>query len=505
MYLKPLDRFLDGITMYKLMLYGLGLLALNAIIFGFIGILEPGGLWQLASLAVLVYTAYGVNFAFGKAFGVVTNAESSVITALILFFVFSPATSAKELIILAAAVIMAMASKYIIAYRGRHLFNPAALAAVVLGFSVTTAASWWVATPTLLPVMAILGCLVARKIKRGAMVATFLLVTTTIITVTSLQYDMTPWEALTSTFTSWPLVFFGTIMLTEPITSPPRRLTQVIYAIIVAVLFSSHLHVGPVYGTPEIALLIGNLFAYSVSSRVRLTLTLKEKREVAKDIFEFVFTPNYKLNYQPGQYAEWTLDHKTIDQRGNRRYFTLASSPTEKDILLGVRMVENGSSFKAALNHMKLGDRLYAGQRAGDFVLPKNSSEKLLFIAGGIGITPFRSMLVYLRDTNDRRDITVMYSVKQAADIAYREILDDVATKLGIKIIYVVSEAATTPGYETGMINADMLQRLIPDVTSRSAYISGPPAMVKGLSKTLRGLGVGHQAIHTDYFPGFGG
>lgn len=506
LHIKLLDRWLDKVTMYKLVLYGLGTLAIFAVISGFIGALSYSGLAMTLSLLTLTTACGFINSLLARLYGVVANSESSLITALILFFLFTPGLSLLNLSTLVLASLIAMTAKYALAIRDRHIFNPAATAAVVLGFIPVAAASWWVANPWLLPGTLILGLLVARKIKREAMVLTFLVIATVGITLMSMQFGLSLGQAVKSVLTSWPVIFLGTIMLTEPLTSPPKHRTQIMYAAIVGVLMVSRLHIGPVYFTPELSLLIGNIFAYTVSSRERLTLKLKAKRRLANDIYEFAFTSNYPVKHTPGQYAEWTLDHDHVDLRGNRRYFTIASSPTESELLLGVRIIENGSSFKAALNALKPGDTMYAGQLAGDFVLPANPNTKCVFIAGGIGITPFRSMLAYLRDKQETRDLILMYSVKQPGDIAYTELLKDVEA-LGVKVIITASEADKLPADwqgETGFVDAKLLQKYVPDLRDRDVYISGPPGMVQGLSGVAKKLGVNRKQIHTDYFPGFG-
>jgi len=116
-----------------------------------------------------------------------------------------------------------------------------------------------------------------------------------------------------------------------------------------------------------------------------------------------------------------------VDSRGNRRYFTIASSPTEKELRLGVKFYPNGSSFKKALASMNEADTIIASQLSGDFIMPSNKKKKLVFIAGGIGITPFRSMIKYLIDTKQKRDIVLIYSNRTKTDVIYKNIFDSAA------------------------------------------------------------------------------
>ncbi|HQT83050.1 MAG TPA: FAD-dependent oxidoreductase, partial [Candidatus Paceibacterota bacterium] len=132
------------------------------------------------------------------------------------------------------------------------------------------------------------------------------------------------------------------------------------------------------------------------------------------------------FTFRPGQYLEWTLGHRFSDNRGNRRFFTIASAPTEADgmVRLGAKFYEPKSSFKRALGAMKLNDAISVSHLAGDFVLPKDKKKKLVFIAGGIGVTPFRSQVQHLMNTNDKRSVTLFYSNKTASEIAYKYIFD---------------------------------------------------------------------------------
>ncbi len=96
-------------------------------------------------------------------------------------------------------------------------------------------------------------------------------------------------------------------------------------------LFVPQLHIGALYSTPELALAVGNVFSWLVSPKQRVTLTLKRKARVAPSVVDFYFAPSQRLAFTPGQYLECTLAHPSADARGVRRYFTIASSPTERE------------------------------------------------------------------------------------------------------------------------------------------------------------------------------
>jgi ferredoxin-NADP reductase len=195
-----------------------------------------------------------------------------------------------------------------------------------------------------------------------------------------------------------------------------------------------------------------------------------------------------------------------VDSRGNRRYFTIASSPTEKELRLGVKFYQNGSSFKKALAYMDDGDVIIASQLSGDFVLPKNENKKLVFIAGGIGITPFRSMIKYLIDTKQKRDIVLIYSNKTEADVVYKDIFNQASEYFNLKTIYIftnLEDGQASRIGRRGFVNEKMILEEIKDWKERTFYISGPPSMVSGTEKIIKKLGLSGNHIKTDFFPGF--
>ena len=203
---------------------------------------------------------------------------------------------------------------------------------------------------------------------------------------------------------------------------------------------------------------------------------------------------------------EWTLPHKKSDNRGNRRYFTLASSPTEDNIRLGIKFYNPPSTYKRTLLNISEKDIIVGSQISGDFTLPKNPAAKLVFMAGGIGITPFRSMIKYLIDKNEKRDIILIYSNRYQSEIVYKEIFDEAKNKLNIKTIYTLTDPNHIPvGWteEIGRVNSLIIQKNIFDFMERIYYLSGPPSMVKGFETVLRQIGIKSENIKTDFFPGF--
>lgn len=505
--LNFVDGILNRVTMYRLVLYYLIFLWIAAMGLSHLGLLPYEDSALFISAFFITGVCLLVNEMFARAFKVQTNEESVYITALILTLIISPLNVFHSGVFIETALwasVIAIASKYLIAVRRKHIFNPAAFGVAATALLLGDAASWWVGTAAMLPFVLIGGLLMVRKLRRSDLVWSFLIAAAVAVLATNVGQSIGPITVLGRTFLDAPLFFFAFVMLTEPLTSPPTSRKRIAYGALVGVLFAPALHIGSVYSTPELALLIGNVFSYIVSPKQKLSLKLKQKTRIAPDMYDLVFAGGGEMSFKPGQYMEWTLGHKKPDSRGNRRYFTLASSPTERDLHLGVKFYENPSSFKRALLELKAGDMIAAGGLAGDFTLPKHRMEKLVFIAGGIGITPFRSMIKYLLDRGERRDIVVLFSNRKADNIVYAEILEEAEKKLGIRTVHTLTEElpALWRG-ENGFVDAKMIARTIPDWRERTFYVSGTHAMVAAVEGTLKGMGVPKKRVKTDFFPGF--
>ena len=503
--MKYIDDFIDRITMYRLLLYYLVLLLCVAMLFGAVGWLSYSPYSIAVSAILFVGICYAVNYVFAKLYNAPTNTESSLLTGLILALIVSPVTAPKDLTFVAAAAGLAIASKYILAIHNKHLFNPAAIAVVLTAFGPQESASWWVGTAVLVPFVIIGGLLIAKKIRRTGMVYTFLATALISTGFFALLAHKDILLTLQTTLLHSSLFFLAFAMLTEPWTSPTTRAKRYVYAVIVGILFAPTLHIGTIFSTPELALVIGNIAAFAMSPAVKTKLIVGKRRSYGNDTEDIELIPERKFSYHPGQYIEMTLPHPGTDGRGSRRYFTLASSPTENNLRLGIRYYDHGSSFKKSLQSMPGDMPMSIGQLGGDFVLPKDTSQKLAFIAGGIGITPFRSMVKYLADTGDTRSVKLLYGERSVNDIAYGEVFEEARHKVAVDTTYITAAPAdpTSTFIQTGRIDKRTIQSQIPDYAERIFYVSGPQPMVRSIKDSLLQLGVPKHRIKLDYFSGY--
>lgn len=507
--LAPLDRTLGRVTMYRLVSSLLGALALVALVMSITGTLsyEPSEL--LASAAVAVGVSYVTNRIVAPLFRVAPHGESAVITGLLLFFVFWPSSAAGDLLDLAVAATVATLSKYVIAYRGRHLLNPAAAGAVFVGITQMNASVWWIGGKELLPYVVVAGLLVLYRTRRLPMAAVFVVVSTAIITIRLSDAGQSTGDALQTALQSYPILFLVAFMLSEPLTLPGRRYQQLALAVLVGVLFAVPMHVGSQTMTPELALVLGNVAAFAVTRRSGVRLRFVGRRALGPTTAEYAFEPLRPVGFSAGQYAELALPHRGADRRGVRRVFTIASAP-EGEIAFGVREApERGSSFKGALAALEPGTVVTATTVAGDFLLPRDRSTPLLLVAGGIGVTPFVSQLRAEasvagaeRTSSGPRDVVLVYGVTAGEGIPYR---DELAAT-GVPVVLVGPDRPTDlPAGWTHVaadrLTADVLERSVPDARRRHGYVSGPPAMVDAVRGALRRLGV--RRVRTDHFAGY--
>jgi ferredoxin-NADP reductase/Na+-translocating ferredoxin:NAD+ oxidoreductase RnfD subunit len=513
------NRLTDKIGMYRLVTVSLWFIFACSLIASVLGLISYSITAQLVSVSLALATALGLNIGLAKIFRIHANHESAVITALILYFMMIPYVGITENWALLAATALAIISKYLITYRRQHIFNAAAFGAVALVVLVgsynlvfqtsynTDIFSWWVSNPVLFWPVVITGILIVSKIRRWAMIGSFIAVGLVVFLIESYRLDIPLLGSTYTYFFSFPTLFLAFFMLTEPFTTPPKSHHQVWYGALVGALSSTIIFAPVVSMTPELALVIGNAFAYTFRIRRKLFLQLISKRLIATDTWEFTFSKPDGFSFEAGQYVEWMLPHQPKDSRGTRRYFTIASAPTESVIRLALKVVPTdsdmrGSTYKAALMQLDHGQEIIVSQLAGDFTLPKSTEIKLGFIAGGIGATPFSSHLSWMQDSGKQYDTRLYYCANTVAELAYKDEFDSMSQHMPVIAIPVIAKEAVQTPYESGFVTAEMLARRTPDYKQRTWYISGPPGMVNAYKNLLKESGVPHKQIKTDFFPG---
>ncbi|MCW2829376.1 MAG: hypothetical protein JWP31_68 [Aeromicrobium sp.] len=512
-----LDRQLGRVTTYRLVTIVLVVFAVVMVAY------TAGGTFttpftvtgQLLTLAVLLVTSYVSNRLLGLAWRITPHAESAIITALLLFFMFWPSEKAGDLIWLGATAALANATKYVVAWRGRHILNPAAAGAVLavvlqdlVGRDLSVNPTWWVASEQLLPYVVVGVLLVLWRTRRLDIGLLFVAISAVLVVIG--LSDASPNDSVVdvvrTTLSSYPLVFMAGFMVTEPLTLPPRRVQQLVVVAVAAVatgwaVFSpvvgvDPVTVGPLFFSPEVALVLGNLVAFALVRRRGVSFVLQGKQQLTPETHELTFRAERAVPFRPGQYAELTIPHARPDSRGSRRAFSISSAPDDRGTLsFALRMPERSSSFKRALLSLEPGQRVHATGIGGDFVLPTDPAVPLLLVAGGIGITPFVSQLRH----DASRNVVLVYGASSPDEVPFAEELADVR----VVLVCPARPDDLPEGWthvESPTLTAEIVAGAVPDLGHRHAFVSGPPGMVNAVRSGLRKR---CGSLKTDYFTGY--
>lgn len=486
--------------MYRLVLYGLYLITATALVLSLFGQVSFGIVPLAVTLIVLLVTSYVVSKLFAWMFSAPYNPESWQITAFILFYLIFPQSTLKGYALAALVALLSVASKYLLAIRGRHVFNPAAVAVVISGLLGLLGATWWVATITLLPVVTIVGFVITWKLRHFWMVGVYLFVSVVVAGIVAKVGGRDLGDALKIIVISTPIMFAGTIMLTEPLTSPTTRRSQVIYATLVATLGA--LQLGWI-SKPDVALLVGNAFSFLMGQRRAIKLEFVSATEITPSIYSIILRPVHPLRFKAGQYIELTLPHTHSDDRGIRRTFSIASRPSDGHISLGLVVADPSSTFKASLLKLEKGTIIRATEVGGSFVLPQNIEQPIVMIAGGIGITPFRSMIDDLLARQEKRPIILFYATRQENLLVYGDLLNQARQQLGLIVVPIVSQPTISWTGERGILDMSVIERYVKNIYGNTYYISGPNAMALSFREQLKSAGIDNWHIKTDYFSGY--
>lgn len=236
---------------------------------------------------------------------------------------------------------------------------------------------------------------------------------------------------------------------------------------------------------------------------MKYKLEFIHKEQIAADSWAMMFNKPDGFFYEAGQYVEVDLEHPNHDNRGIKRWFTLSSSPTEGDLMIATRFMDRRSSFKEALSNLSPGDVIDSRKAEGSFILPSDANKELVWIAGGIGVTPFRSQMKFLLDNKEYdRKITLIYSNRTRGDICFENLWTKAVDHMpGFKLVQTLVDESWAG--EQGMIDEAMILRAIDNTNNKDFYISGPEPMVDAFIPKLETMGIEQSNIHKDRFPNY--
>lgn len=239
----------------------------------------------------------------------------------------------------------------------------------------------------------------------------------------------------------------------------------------------------------------------------KYTIRLKEKREVADGTMAFYFDRPAGFAFKSGQNADYTLlnvPREQLDSEGATRTFSFANAPSEEGILIATRM--RATAFKDILKELPLETEVQIDGPYGNMVLHSNAARPAVMLAGGIGITPFRSMAVEATEQKLPHKIFLFYSNRAPKDAAFLEELEKLETiNPNFKLIATMTDAPDWDG-EKGYIKKEMIEKYVSPlfpILSSVFYLAGPPEMVSAMHGMLNGFGVSDDDIRMEEFAGY--
>lgn len=239
----------------------------------------------------------------------------------------------------------------------------------------------------------------------------------------------------------------------------------------------------------------------------KLTLRLGERQLIAEATMSFrLELGGQSFLFQPGQFVRVGLpDPPYPDPKGNVRSLSIASAPADPCILVATRMT--GSAFKRSLAEVPSGTPVSVSGPVGAFVLNPNSDAPVALFAGGIGITPFRSMLKHARDHSAGRHLTLIYANRTPEQAAFLAELEAWANaNANFRLLATMTQPAQSErGWTgpTGYVDASFLRQYLPTEPPGGCYVAGPPRFVAGVTQALREAGFAEQRVWTDEFTGY--
>ena len=238
------------------------------------------------------------------------------------------------------------------------------------------------------------------------------------------------------------------------------------------------------------------------SQRVKLL----RREEVAEGTVAFFFEKPQGFQFAPGQFLRFSLiDPPETDPEGDSRTFSIASAPHEDELMIATRMRD--TAFKRVLKSMPLGSEIEFKGPYGRMTLHEDESRPAVFLTGGIGITPFRSIAVEAAAAGDKHRLQLCYSNRRPEDAAFLDRLSELEkSNSNYQFIPTMTAAASSKlpwTGETGYFNAEKLARFVPDLKAPIYYIAGPAGMVKAMRAVLADAGVDEAAIRAEEFAGY--
>lgn len=233
----------------------------------------------------------------------------------------------------------------------------------------------------------------------------------------------------------------------------------------------------------------------------KFSLEFDHKNKLNENTFEFYFNKPKNFKFKSGQYIKLSLDIKNPDSRGSSRYFTISSSPNEDFLTITTRIIK--SSFKKNLATLKKGDLVNVFGPIGYFDFNLKSAKPKIFLAGGIGVTPYHSILQAVRLKKNLPPIFLFASTSKKSEVVYFEELRRIADEnTSINVVYALTKEKRE-GFEKGRIDEEMIEKYFPEFAKAEFFIVGSEIAEKGFLELVRRMGIPEENIFSENFPGY--
>lgn len=237
----------------------------------------------------------------------------------------------------------------------------------------------------------------------------------------------------------------------------------------------------------------------------QLLVMLTDKKKLAPNIYSFFFNKPIDFNFIPGQYIRMILYHKNPDKEGSSRFFTIASNPLSENIMITTKFRD--SSFKKALLRLNRDEKIEIFGPIGQFFLDERSRKSVVFLSGGMGITPFHSMISYIHEMNLHINTTLIASFNSINDVIFYKELDNIGkNNKCIKVIYTITSGGKNNMQwegERGRIDENLIKKYVLNYLESTFYVTGPNNMVDSISKLLKAMNVLDENIIMEKFTGY--
>ncbi len=233
-------------------------------------------------------------------------------------------------------------------------------------------------------------------------------------------------------------------------------------------------------------------------------IKLLRKETIAKDTMAFYFEKPTGFEYRAGQFSDYSLlNPPQTDEEGNTRALSFTTAPYEEVIGAATRLRD--SAFKRVLRDLPIGSDLKLDAPYGDFTLHKTETTPAVFLIGGIGVTPVRSMVAQATHDKTAHKIILIHANRTPQDAPFNSDFERFAgANPNFRYIPVVTDSSvTTWRGERGHIDSELLNRYVSDLNAPIYYLSGPAGMVKAMRELLVGLNINEDNIKTEEFAGY--